>query len=158
MTGRWGNEMWGDFMPHPLPHAPDTVYVATYTVTVELDIVHAELRFNELLHPDEILKALLEDDWGSLTITSWPPQACTEQNRFRVLALQKIAIFLGMAEYAEATEEPEQHRPPDQPEPPEGPRAWAYTRFPAVRAAVESGLGPYRRAASSSRVFLSAAS
>lgn len=67
--GRWGNEMWGGFMAHPLERPPNAVYVATYAATVDVDIVQAKLRFNEALHPDQILKALLVDDWGSLTLT-----------------------------------------------------------------------------------------
>jgi hypothetical protein len=62
--GRWGNELSREFVPHRHPRPPKSIDVAIYSAVVDVDIVHAELRFNEALHPDEILKALLADDWA----------------------------------------------------------------------------------------------
>ena len=69
--GRWGNDMRPRFTRERYGANRDDS-VATYTVEVDVDVVRSALHFNEALHPDEILKALLADDWGSLTISNWP--------------------------------------------------------------------------------------
>lgn len=60
------------------------------------------------------------------------------------MALRKIAIFLDMAEYVHSLGKPMRPRDPKRSEPAGEPRAWAYDRFPAARAAREAGGGPYR--------------
>lgn len=113
------------------------------------------LRFNESLHPDEILKALLVDNWGSISLVSWPPEECTERNQFRLMALRKIHGFLDMAEYVQMDGGPKRTRKPEQDESADSPRLWAYARFPAVQAALQAGIGPYRSCTFESRISIS---
>jgi len=60
------------------------------------------------------------------------------------MALLKTAIFLDMAEYTQALGTPLRSRDPQHREPPDAPRTWAYDQFPAARAALTAGGGPYR--------------
>jgi hypothetical protein len=142
--GRWGSEFWRTFRPDPLPKPPGIVYVVTYTAVVDVDLVRSELRFNEALTPDEILKALLNGNFGSMSLKSWPPAGCTERNRFRLLTLWKIAMFLDVAECFISKSGPARPRTRNQPEPSLLARDWAYARYPATYAALQAGGGPYR--------------
>jgi len=153
------SELWPKFVPPRPKDVPDPIYVATYTAVVDVDIVRAELRFNEALHPDEILRVLEIHEWGSdllpkptYSINPWPPTGCTERNRFRLMALQKMSIFLFMAEHVHGHGTMEELQIDMDIFLPEWPRVCAYTRFPMVLAAREAGEGPYRSCTLESRI------
>src|SRR5450759_3448405 len=127
---RWGNEAWKSHVERG-DYAPSDDDVAIFTATIDVDIVHAELRFNERLSPNQILEALGVSVFGSFSFAPWPPLGCNDGNRFRLMALNKILIFLAVAESIE------RDRPGARPYSPddliETPRAWAYQRFPEAR-------------------------
>ena len=95
------SELWPKRVPPRPKDVSEPIYMATYTAVIDVEIVRTELRFNEALHPDEILRVLEIHKWGSdllpeptYSIGPWPPKGCTERNRFRLMALQKVSIFL----------------------------------------------------------------
>ena len=145
------SEIWPKRVPPRPKDVPEPIYVATYTAVVDVDIVRADLRFNEALHPDEIFRVLDIHEWGpSLmlkptdSIGPWPPRGCTERNRFRLMALQKMSIFLAVAERIHRHGTMEELQIKMDNSLPEWPRVCAYTRFPTVLAAREARGGPYR--------------
>ena len=148
--GRWVHEVWDTSQSHSGIDRPDDITIATYTAVVDVAIVKAELRFNESVHPDEILRALLVDNWGSLSLANWPTPGIPERARFSSLALRKINVFLDMAEHVVNYGLTERQRLPDSAST-EGPRAWAYARFPATKAA---GGGLYRCCTFESHIHL----
>lgn len=92
------NELWPKSVPTRPEDLPAMVYVAVYTAVVDVDIVRAELRFNEALHPDEILRVLRIHEWGfglgsepSVSLNPWPPEGCTERDRFPMLLAARDA-------------------------------------------------------------------
>ena len=153
------SESWPKFVPPRPKGVPEPIYVATYTAVVDVDIVRAELRFNEELHPDEILRVLEIHEWGSgllpeptYSIGPWPPAGCTERNRFQLMALQKVSSFLVTAEHVHGHGTMEEMQIEMDMYLPEWPRVCAYTRFPMVLAAREAGEGPYRSCTLEARV------
>ena len=145
------SEIWPKRVPPRPKDVPEPIYVATYTAVVDVYIVRAELRFDEALHPDEIPRVLETHEWGSdlppkptYSINPLPPEGCTERTRFRLMALQKMSIFLFMAERVHGYGTMEDLQAEMDVFLPDWPRVCAYTRFPTVLAAREAGGGPYR--------------
>lgn len=90
--GRWKDEP-GASHPRRRPLAPDLAPVVFYHALVDVDLLESRLRFNEAIHPEQILRALLENG-GSWQIKHWPPEGVTERNRFQLLALLKLQALV----------------------------------------------------------------
>lgn len=130
--------------PERRPLPPDMAPVVFYRAQVDVDLRHSELRFNEALHPDQILRALLENS-GPFIIEPWPPPGYTERNRFLLLALGKLHIDLSLDDAynpGRVTILDDAWTNPCYG--PDAIREWAYATFPGGRRAREAG-GVYRR-------------
>jgi len=119
--------------------------VVFYTAAIDVALLRSSIRFNEMLHPDTILEALLANE-GPLTIGPWPPAETTERNKFLLMTLTKMDIYLAADDLARGPSQPQDlSAGPRVEDRPEAILAQIYARFPAVQRARESDGGPYRR-------------